>query len=568
MREWSSHNGTIIGPVRSVVEDRNGVIWAGADDGAVHRLDGDRFTAFPLPPCDAHQAVYAMLADADGSLWIGTADAGLLHLEDGRFTRFTAQDGLPDDLICQILEDDEGNLWLGTHHGICRVSKAALRAFAEGRTRGVFCSTYGRSDGLPTSQCTDLYQPSAWRGHDGRLWFATEKGVVGVQPAQMPLNAQPPPVVIEDFLVDGKSQPSPIAAVWKLAPGQQDFEFHYTALSLTDSDKIQFRYKLEGFDKDWITAAGRRWADYNYLKPGNYRFHVTACNNDGVWNDIGAAIEIRVLPHFWETWWFLGLAGLVVAAGVAALARHLSLRGMRRELQRLEHQRDLEQDRARIARDIHDHIGSGLTRINLLNALLLGDPAGLMPDRVAQITGVTCELMRAMDEIVWAVNPKNDTLDSLVSYLCDYADEYLRAAQIRLRIDVPPDLPEWHLTSEVRHNLFLAAKEILNNIVKHSGAAEVLLRLRLDAGAAALQVRDNGRGFAAGCVPPPGQPSCNGNGLENLRKRASSIGGRCVIRSQPGHGAEIEFILPRQREEGMRIAREGIPAWTLSDTTP
>jgi len=551
LREWSSHTGSISSPVRCVVQDRRGAIWAGADDGAVYRFDNGAFKGFPLPTYGAHQAIYSLLPDPDGSLWIGTADAGLLHFQDGRFTRFTARDGLPDDLICQIIEDDAGNLWLGTHHGICRVSKRALDAFATGAAASISCSIYGRSDGLPSSQCTDMYQPSAWRAHDGRLWFATEKGVVGVQPQLVPLNLQPPPVVIENFLAEGKEEPPPNGKVWKIAPGQQNFEFRFTALSLTDSDKIQFRYKLEGFDKDWIPAAGRRWADYNYLKPGAYRFRVAACNNDGVWNDAGAFIDVQVLPHFWESLWFLIPAALAVVGGVAALARYFSVREMHRELQRLERQRDIEQVRARIARDIHDQIGSGLTRINLLNALLLGDPHGLLPDRVAQITGVTCELMSAMDEIVWAVNPSNDTLENLISYLCDFAEEYLRPAMIRLRIDVPAPLPAWHLTSEVRHNLFLAVKEIFNNIVKHSQATEVALKLELDDRGATLQVRDNGKGFDASSVPSHGPAHCNGNGLENLRKRASAIGGRCVIGSEPGKGAGIELTLPRPQEGGV-----------------
>jgi signal transduction histidine kinase/ligand-binding sensor domain-containing protein len=547
LREWSSHTGSISSPVRCVAEDRQGMIWAGADEGAVYRFENGGFTAVPLPAYGAQQAVYSLLPDPDGSLWIGTADAGLLHFENGRFTRFTAKDGLPDDLICQILDDGAGNLWLGTHHGICRVSKKALDAFASGSAPSIACSIYGRSDGLPSSQCTDMYQPSAWRGHDDKLWFATEKGVVGVLPTRVPLNLQPPPVIIEDFLVNGKVQPPQDGNLWKTAPGQRNFEFRYTALSLTNSDKIQFRYKLEGFDTNWIPAAGRRWADYNYLKPGTYHFCVTACNNDGVWNYTGASIVIQVLPHFWESLWFLVPAALAMAGGVAALARYLSVRQMHQELQRLERQRDIEQIRARIARDIHDQIGSGLTRINLLNALLLGDPAGLLQDRVSQITGVTCELMSAIDEIVWAVNPSNDTLENLISYLCDFAEEYLRPANIRLRLDVPASLPALPLTPEVRHNLFLAVKEIFNNIVKHSQATEVALKLELDDRAATLQIRDNGRGFNPGSVPCPGQAHCNGNGLENLRKRASAIGGKCVIHSQPGAGTGIEFTFPRPR---------------------
>jgi len=327
-------------------------------------------------------------------------------------------------------------------------------------------------------------------------------------------------------------------------PGKQNFEFHYTALLLTDAEKIRFRYKLEGFDAGWINAGAMRWAHYNYLKPGTYRFHVIAANNEGVWNEVGASVVLRVLPHFWETWWFLVCIGLTVIIGVAGVARYISQREWRRKLELLERQRDLEQDRTRIARDIHDRIGSGLTRINLLNELLLGDPVGLQASRVGQITGVTCELMRAMDEIVWAVNPQNDTLDSLMNYLCDYADEYLRPAGMRLRINVPASLPAWYLTAEVRHNLFLAVQEILNNIVKHSRATEVYFGLQLEAASATVTIRDNGQGFQFDPASP-GRSSTprfsGGNGLDNLQKRAAALGGQCVIHSAPGQGTGIEF---------------------------
>ncbi len=214
---------------------------------------------------------------------------------------------------------------------------------------------------------------------------------------------------------------------------------------------------------------------------------------------------------------------------VAGAVRHVSQRQLRRELEEVERQRVIEQDRARIARDIHDHIGSGLTRINLLNELILSDPAGQLGERVGQITGVTCDLMRAMDEIVWAVNPQNDTLDHLISYLCDYADEYLRTAGIRLRLNVPAPLPEWPMTSEVRHNLFLAVKEVLHNVVKHAGATEVCLELQLVPRAAKLEIRDNGRGFALGAGSPRGAGAprpAGGNGLGNLQKRAVTLGGQ------------------------------------------
>lgn len=539
LREWSSHTGSVAKPVRAIAQDLSGNIWIGGDDGNIYRVDGDELRSVALPKYPAHQAVWSILADTDNSLWIGTSDAGLLHFEKDHFSRFTAADGLPDNLIGQILDDGRGNLWLGTHRGICRASKKALHDFAEHKTFAIQCTTYGKSDGLPSLQCATMYQPEAWKGRDGRLWFATAKGVVAVQPSEITLNTDSPPVQIEEVLVDGKArarggmQPNRI----EVAPGTQTFEFYYTALSLVDAEKVQFQYKLEGVDADWIGAGVRRWVQYNHLKPGSYHFCVRACNNDGVWNETGASLDMRILPHVWQAWWFKLSLALTLTGVIAAAIRYASQRELRAEMQRLAHQRDLEHERTRIARDIHDHLGSGLTRINLLNELLLGEPPEQLGARVKQITTVTCQLMQEMDEIVWAVNPKNDSLESLISYLCDFADEFLRAANIRFRIHLPAPLPTGRLTPEVRHNLFLAVKEILNNIVKHSKASEVSFELQLDEAGAVLEIRDNGCGFLT-------HKTFSGNGLGNLAKRATDFGGLCRILSEPGSGTQIQLIVP------------------------
>jgi signal transduction histidine kinase len=325
-------------------------------------------------------------------------------------------------------------------------------------------------------------------------------------------------------------------------------EFRYTGLSFTAPEKVRFRFRLAGVDRDWVEAGTQRAAVYQYLPPGEYVFQVTACNNDGVWNPAGARVAFVVEPFVWQTWWFRMAAAAVGAAGIAAGVAAVARARLRRKLERLERQQALERERARIAKDMHDELGASLTRITLLSQTAraeLEDPQAVA-EGLDRIYTTARELTRALDEIVWAVNPHHDTLDSLATYLGRFAQEFLAAARVRCRLDVPVHLPAWPLTAEVRHNLFLAFKEALHNAVKHSGASEVRVVLETDADGFVLRVEDDGCGFT---LPTAGwaeaeSSSARGNGLRNMHQRLRDIRGRCEIESMPGQGTRVRFRVP------------------------
>ena len=427
-------------------------------------------------------------------IWAGTFRGGLLRFAGGKFSRFTAKQGLNADVIGQILQDGDRRLWLGTHRGIFCVPKTALNACAAGKAKTVDCVTYGRLDGLPTLEFADGYQPACWRGNDGRLWFATVRGVVSVKPEELTARAMPPPVVVEEVRLDGEAL-ALNAGKLVIPPGHKQFEFRYTALSFDAPDRTRFRYRIDGLDDDWVEADTRRTAHYGNLPPNNYRFRVIASTSEGGWNEAGAALAFRVEPHFYQVWWFLALACIAILGGGAGVARRAATRKYRRALSRLEQQHAVERDRARIAQDIHDDIGAGLTQITLLSELARREP-GQTAAHLERISNSARQLTRAMDEIVWAVDPQHDTFNGLMDYVSAFAEDFLRVAGIRCRMEVPASLPNMRVEAELRYHLFLAVKEALNNVVKHARASEVWLRLRVEGGGFTLVIEDNGCGCA------------------------------------------------------------------------
>jgi signal transduction histidine kinase/ligand-binding sensor domain-containing protein len=549
---WSSFHGQIRQyrtevrrtDIRALAEGTDGIIWAGTGDGYLYRIATNRVESFQTSDGLPAQPIWSLCADDNEAVWVGTFRGGLLRFRDGHFDRITTKDGLPDDVICQILDDGNGRLWLGSQQGIFWISKSDIDELARGNVKSINCTAYGRYDGLPSLECSGSYQPAACRTHDGHLLFCTLKGVVSVNPQELAPNRLPPPVVIEEVLVDGQAQTNstfgaPHSAFLTVPPGKRQIEFRYAGLSFVSPDRVRFRYQLVGLDKNLNEAGTRRSAQYSFLPPGDYTFRVTACNNDGVWSEQTAAFSLKVLPHFYEAWWFWPGIALSALVAVAVAVRQVVVRRLHRQLEELERQRAVERDRARIAKDIHDDLGAGLTQITLLSELARREPS---PEgHLDRISDSARTLTRRIDEIVWAVDPQHDTLNGLMDYISAFTEDFLRTADIRCRMDMPAALPALHLPAELRYNLFLALKEALNNVVKHSRATEVRLGLRLENNAFTLVIQDNGQGITP--AVDNGERLVGGHGLANLEKRLAAIGGRCVVQSTASQGTRIELAV-------------------------
>ncbi|MDE3066323.1 MAG: hypothetical protein KGJ60_02100 [Verrucomicrobiota bacterium] len=326
----------------------------------------------------------------------------------------------------------------------------------------------------------------------------------------------------------------------RIPPGRGELEFQYAALDFPAPEKERFQYRLQGVDSGWIDAGTRRIAYYNNLSPGRYRFQVAACNQDGVWNTAGAALTVILLPHYWQTLWFRGLLVLAILGLACGTALYAAPRRMQRALARLEQQHAVEKERGRIAKDMHDQIGAGLTQIGLLGefARRAADHHGAARSHAEKICDTARELAQTLDEIVWMVNPRNDRLNKLGVYLAAYAEEFFQATPIRCRLDIPPGLPAWPLSAELRHKLFLTVKEALTNIAKHSQASEARLQLSLSDSTLEIAVEDDGVGL------PSARPGVSCNGLSNMKERIEEIGGAIEIAGRPQGGIRLCLRVP------------------------
>jgi ligand-binding sensor domain-containing protein/signal transduction histidine kinase len=535
--------------VRAIAEDAKGGLWVGTEShGLVYFKDGKfisyQQTAEGLPGND----ISCLYLDRDGALWVGTAGHGLARFYKGKWTRYSTDNELASNSIDYITEDDAGWLWIGSNAGLMRIQKKSLNDYAAGTTAVLSCRTYVETDGLPTRECSAGSQPAACRTPDGRLWFPTTKGLVSVNPADLKPNRQPPQVIIESVRVGGREQKTNwFSSTWSrsvvVPPGHEQLEIHYTALNFPAPTEVRFKYRLEGHETAWTEAGDTRVAYYNKVPPGNYRFQVIACNEDGVWNETGDSLDVTVQPQFWQTWWFRAAVALGLVGIVVAVVRYLSTQKLRRQLQQ---QASLEKERSRIARDLHDQLGANLTQVALLGEMAEADKNSPtdVESHAQQISQAARDTTRSLDEIVWAVNPSNDTLEGLVNYACKYAQEYLALAGVRYRADVPAQLPAVSIPPEVRHNVFLAFKEAVNNVVKHAQASEARVRLQLQPGNFTLSIEDNGRGFGghdAGAVQTR-------NGLRNMRRRMEVIHGEFSINAGTGGGTAVRLTVPVEKK--------------------
>ena len=538
---YSSMDGLGNDLVGAIVEDGAHTLWI-ATLGGLTRFDHGKFSTLTTRDGLTSSVITALYSDGEGNLWIGTNHGGLDRLRDGKITAYPPEkSGLPES-VYSILEDTRGNLWLSSKTGIYSVSKSDLNDFADHQLNAVASTVYGTADGMKISECSSGGHPAAWKLADGTMWFATLKGIAAVDPEHLTKNTIPPPVAIDQVLIDDQ----PVDDQWAgatesltVAPGMRRFEFRYAGMSFIAPQKVRFRYRLEGFDRDWVDAGTRRAAYYTNLPPGKYRFHVLACNNDGVWNENGASVDFRLKPHFYQTIWFY--VALILGLALLTYAIYHS------RLRQVELRYDaVLSERGRIAREIHDTLAQGLVGISmqleLVNRLL-----------ASSVENARTQLDHARNLVRDSLTEARSSIWDLRSQAAETEDFATRLGRMAATV-TENSIPKIRVKSKVLGTyrplapktdaeLLRIAQEAVTNAVRHAKPACIAIELRFGARELEMMVQDDGCGF-------DGQPHPQSNGpeghfgLTGMRERAAEIGGTLAIESAPGKGTRVTASVP------------------------
>jgi ligand-binding sensor domain-containing protein/signal transduction histidine kinase len=525
--QWTRADGLGSDLVGALAQDRGraGALWIGTRGGLSH-LDNGRITNLTTRDGLSSDIVTALYQDVTSALWIGTTGGGLNLLREGRVFAFPASAGLPE-VILSIIEDGHGDLWLGSTTGIYRVSRNDLEAFADRKLKRVPVAAYGVADGMRINECASGH-PAAVRTADGTLWFATLRGISVTNPEHAEENRLPPPVAIENVTID--DQPAPATGLVSIEPNHTRLSFHYAGLSFVAPSRVRYRYRLEGFDPDWVDAGARRVAYYTNVPPGRYTFRVLAANNDGVWNDTGAALAIRVLPHTWQTWWFRSLCVLAVFL--------LGYQVYRMRVRNVELRFSaVLAERTRIAREIHDTLAQDIVGISVqleLVSRLLSSSVDAARLQLDAARGMVKSSLAEARSSIWNLRSATSSVNDLPARLNRIVKQAADKGQVKPRFQVRGTYRA--APAAVEDQLLRVAQEGVNNAVRHAKASVIEVTLSYDAHTLQLSMDDDGEGFTydAAAFAEGGH-----FGLQGMRERAAEIGGTLQVASEPGKGTHI-----------------------------
>jgi ligand-binding sensor domain-containing protein/signal transduction histidine kinase len=538
MQTWTQANGLGSDLVGAMVHDTSGDLWIATFAG-LSRLHNGQISNFTTANGLSSNVITALLARPNGTLVVGTQDHGW-DLWDGSRFNPAAQSGISQTTIHALLDDGRNHLWFATASGLARCDMSASATTAACSDSIEFSAT----DGLRSRETASNSHPSAWKSADGRLWFATPKGLVEVDPAHFPVNAVPPPVAIERFAVDDADQVLFAAAPGlRIAAGHNHFQFEYAGLSFTAPQKVHYRYMLEGFDRQWTEAGSRRTAYYTSIPPGHYTFRVQAANNDGLWNASGASLAFELRPHFYQTIWFYAF---LVFAGFALVFLVLRLRLLRA-------QREFNAvlgERNRIAREIHDTLAQGYVGVSIqlevLSELLKHNKLIAAAQHLDTTRAYVREGIADARQSIWALR-SHDSDENTLPVRMRRLVEQAGAGGLESRFNIYGAYRPFPPGTE--SEILRIAQEAVQNAKKHAAAQHLTTQLAYSPTEISLEVRDDGRGFDMGLKSaqpdsPPGH-----YGLTGMRERAATIGGWLDIETWPGEGTVVRLrvLVPKDR---------------------
>lgn len=467
--------------------------------------------------------------------WISTL-SGLIayHIPTRKYKIFTEADGLGNSYVYGCLVN-ENELWVSTNNGLSR----AIMTWKKNEViPGLTFVNYTSSDGLPDNE----FNTGAFhKGQSGNFYFGTIKGLSWFKPGDINPNPNKPVIRLLDVKVNEEQADTSTAAGFinelSLPYYKNNLYFRFRGIEYLNPANVSYAYKMERLEKDWIYSGKLNEVRYNALPPGNYTFRIKAANGSGVWSEKEVQVKINIKAPFWMRWWFYSLAGLVLIGIIVIVTRYISQNRLKEKIRQLEKQQAIEAERNRISKDMHDEIGSGLTRIALMTELMNTQKQldEKTKQSVNEIAGSTRQLVESMSEIIWTLNPHNDKLEDLLAYLREQTRHYFEPLNIDYEISFPVNIPDVRLNNEQRRNLFLVTKEALNNALKHSGATRIELFADTADHKIKFSVMDNGKGMS------DKTKRAGANGLINMRQRMKDIKGEIEWISQNSSGTKVNY---------------------------
>ncbi|WP_461414136.1 sensor histidine kinase [Gemmatimonas sp.] len=506
--------------------DRDGAIWIGSEKGLFRMHHG---TVQPFDSTHGLRSgfVVSIAEEDDGTLWFGTFDHGLHRYRAGRFAAVTIEHGLHNNGVWRLLGDQYGGAWMSSDQGLFRVPWTELHAVADAverkRTpiRRLTPTVFGEAEGMPNRE-SNRGSPAGWRLADGRLVFNNLEGMVVVDPRRIAQALPQSRTVVHEVWVDGAIASSSDLHV---SSAVRQVAFDFAALSFVAPEQNHFRYRMDGYDHDWVDAGTSRRATYTNLPPGRFTFRVQSATGTSEWSALEGTVPLTVDPVLWQAWWFRLLLAGEFAGGLWLLYRY-----------RVNRLLEMERLRLRIAADLHDDVGSSLSSIALLSDMLDG-AAQLAPREQRQLRRIKAaaeETVGALRDIIWLVDPANNNLQDLATRLQRIASDMLAGHAWTLKVSDAATVP---LNMATMRDVLLVYKEALHNVVRHAEAKAVTVQVRVRGSHLQLVVTDNGRGFDAD-VPSTGR------GIASMRRRAGLVSGSLTIERGAHGGTELTLSLP------------------------
>ncbi|OAN59632.1 hypothetical protein A8B79_11680 [Balneola sp. EhC07] len=543
-KHFSIGEGLSSNDVRSIYEDSNGILWVGTISG-LNKIKNEEITHVSLQPKSENKLenepyIRAIYEGVEGDLWMGSYGNGLFRLKDGEVCNITTQHGLFDNIVSHLVKDENENFWMGSNRGIFRVPISSASSFCDGKSNSVQSISYGEEDGMISVETNGGFQPNLVQDSSGNIYFPTVGGVAVVSTRDVKINTIKPPVYIEH--IKGVKDDIPITNTIELQHDESFLDIRYTAINFDKPERTRFKFMLEGLNDNWIEVGNRRQALYSKIPPGDYTFKVIASNSDGVWNNVGASLDITVTPPFWNTGWFYALISLLIigAVGFVYYRRVENLTSENERQKRFTEQliESQESERRRIASELHDGLGQQIlvikNRVELAKNQV-NDPKQIT-EELLHITKSAEISIQDVRNISHALRPVHLERFGLTEALNNLAEQLQNSTQIEWSYHV--DNIDNAIAKDKEINFYRVIQEATNNILKHSNASEATVIVKKRTNSVKAIIWDDGRGFVEK------QKKISSLGFLGMKERIETLKGTLDIQSRLMEGTTIKIVIP------------------------